>query len=101
MVRRSRIVLLMVVMGWFGTACSTQAPPQTSTQVGDTLVVRSSAPVIPDTLVPREVTRVGRLNGPLEHVFSDVSLARKGRRLALFAPPLFPPLFLLTCLCLL
>ncbi len=72
MVRRSRIVRLMVVTGWCGMACSTQAPPHTSMQVGDTSVVYSSGPVIPDTLVPREVIRVGRLNGPLEHVFSDV-----------------------------
>ncbi len=67
----ARTGLLMVLVST-GAACSTPVPPQTSTQIGDTLVVRNSAPAIPDTLVPREIMRVGQLNGPLEQVFSDV-----------------------------
>ena len=40
--------------------------------LGDTLVVTSAAPLVTDTLLPVEVARYGRLDGPAEYQFADI-----------------------------
>jgi hypothetical protein len=39
---------------------------------GDTLFVHNATPIVPDTLVPREVLRIGKRDGPPEYTFATI-----------------------------
>ena len=63
--------MILVTVALFG--CSeVQSSRVQLNHFGDTLVVSSLAPRISDTLIPREVARIGRSDGPLEYIFNQI-----------------------------
>ncbi len=65
--------LTLIPLGLLLAGCSgTENDRVQETRMGDTLAVRSLAPRIGDTLVPREVARIGLADGPLEYIFNRI-----------------------------
>lgn len=63
--------MTLVTVAFLG--CSeAQSPPVRLSHLGDTLLVSSPAPRISDTLIPREVARIGLSDGPLEYIFNQI-----------------------------
>lgn len=72
-----RAVAILSLIGCTG-GCSRGSTDFTQNTVGDTTVVESTRPLIPDTLHPREVARIGREDGPLDFLFSNINVFAVG-----------------------
>jgi len=62
--------LLLPVILASGCVGDSSDPEVERTEVGDTVLVHSLRPAIPDTLFPRETARIGVADGPLEYIFN-------------------------------
>jgi hypothetical protein len=63
-----------LILALAASGCTDGAGPRVQrTRLGDTLWVHSLEPRVSDTLIPREILRIGRSDGPLEYVFSLIS----------------------------
>lgn len=63
--------VLISSLGWLGCTGS-EADRVQRNPLGDTLLVHSVSPQFPDTLHPREATRIGRSDGPIEYIFNQI-----------------------------
>lgn len=70
--RRTRHRAALLLAGLAGVGCSEATVQSDRLTVGDTTIVRSVTPLVPDTLEPREVVRIGSLDGPMEYAFSNI-----------------------------
>ena len=66
-----RYAAVLSLVAAAASACGGPAATARET-IGDTLVVTSVAPLLADTLLPVEVIRYGRLDGPPEYQFADI-----------------------------
>ena len=75
----STLVLPALLLPALAAACGHgEEPTARRSRLGDTLVVENEVPLVADTLVLREVGRIGRTDGPLEYLLQRHLRHRRG-----------------------